>query len=489
MFGFLKHIRQKTKILFLAFILILIPGAIISYLSLKSINQKAENLEIKYSGTVRLVRDKLESEIFRLEANLRNHVIESFPESDNVVELKAWLRNIESENPAFKNLFLVDTDGGLISSSVSLGWHRLLGSRPFLNKQAATDIKMAENAEFIRKNLIEAITLYREALSSAKSSPECILVLSRIGRCYFKLGDYNEAAKEYKKILELGNNDVMIGEVPASIVALSQISECYEAMKAYEKKNNVVLHLYKQLLDHPWDLSGGEYLFYLKSASARIENLAASGVNIHSSEWNIEDLMIRGDRMFEHIWFIKLIHQDILSQVESDLRTGSHSESPSHNISREEGDSTLQLGFSTLPLTFQQYQLLAMGHQFENEYILSNLFPEILTSVELGKDVFVGILGEKDSLLFIQQNLPISNYLVAENFNQLFVSWQVALFDGSGKSIEQLTRNERVLYLVLFTGIIFIMLIGIVFMIRAVIHESEVSRMKSEFVSNVSHEL
>ena len=33
------------------------------------------------------------------------------------------------------------------------------------------------------------------------------------------------------------------------------------------------------------------------------------------------------------------------------------------------------------------------------------------------------------------------------------------------------------------------MLIGIVFMVRAVIHESEVSRMKSEFVSNVSHEL
>ncbi len=96
---------------------------------------------------------------------------------------------------------------------------------------------------------------------------------------------------------------------------------------------------------------------------------------------------------------------------------------------------------------------------------------------------------ENDSLLYIQQNLPISNYLVAENFNQIYVSWQVALFDGTGKSIEQLTRNERVLYLVLFTGIIFIMLIGIVFMVRAVIHESEVSRMKSEFVSNVSHEL
>ena len=489
MFGFLKHIHQKTKILFLAFILILIPGAIISYLSLQSINQKAENLEIKYSGTVRLVRDKLESEIFRLDANLRNHVIESFPESDNVVELKAWLRNIESENPAFKNLFLVDTDGGLISSSVSLGWHRLPGSRPLINPQAAADYNMAEKAEFIRKNSIEAIELYRKALSSSRSSHERIFILSRIGRCYYKLGDYNKAVKEYKKIQELGNNDITIGEVPATIVALTQISDCYEAMKVYKEKYNVVLELYQHLLDHPWDLSGGEYLYYLKSANDEIENLSASDVNVHSSEWNIEDLMVRGERMLEHIRFIELIHHDILSELESDLRTGSHSESPSHNLSLEEDNSTLQLSFSKLPLVFQQYQLLAVGYLFENDYILSDLFPEILTSVELGKDVFIGILDENDSSLFIQQNLPITNYLVAENFDQLFVSWQVALFDGDGKTIEQLTRKERLLYLLLFTGIILIMLIGIIFMVRAVIHESEVSRMKSEFVSNVSHEL
>jgi tetratricopeptide (TPR) repeat protein len=315
MFGFLKHIHQKTKILLFAFILILIPGAIISYLSLKSINQKAENLEIKYSGTVRLVRDKLESEILRLESNLRNNVIESFPESDNAAELNSWLQNLESDNPALKNLFLVDTDGGLISSSVSLAWHKITGSRPALNKQTTTAFKMAENAEFIRKNLIEAITLYRKVLSSAKSSPERILALSRIGRCYFKLGDYNKAAREYIKILELGNSDVMIGEVPASIVALSQISECYKALKAYKEKYDVVLQLYKQLLDHPWDLQGGEYLYYLKSADAELHNLAGSGINVNSSEWNIEDMTIRGDRMYEHRRFIELIHEDILSQV------------------------------------------------------------------------------------------------------------------------------------------------------------------------------
>jgi signal transduction histidine kinase len=65
----------------------------------------------------------------------------------------------------------------------------------------------------------------------------------------------------------------------------------------------------------------------------------------------------------------------------------------------------------------------------------------------------------------------------------------VALFDQDGKSIEQLVGRERQFYLMLFAGIIVIMLTGIVFTVRAVIHEAEMSRIKSEFVSNVSHEL
>ena len=125
MTGPLKHINPKTKILLFVFILIMVPCAVLSYLSLQSINQKAENLRAKYKGTVSLVRDKLESEVFRHEANLRNSVTELFFKPDNNADLKVWLRNIESENPAFKNLFLVNTDGGLISYSVSLGWNKI----------------------------------------------------------------------------------------------------------------------------------------------------------------------------------------------------------------------------------------------------------------------------------------------------------------------------------------------------------------------------
>ena len=489
MTGPLKHINPKTKILFFVFILIMVPCAVLSYLSLQSINQKADNLRAKYKGTVGLVRDKLESEVFRHEANLRNSVTELFFKPDNDVDLKVWLRNIESENPAFKHLFLVNTEGGLISSSVSLGWNNIQEPRPLINLQASSNFNMAEKAEFIRKDYMDAIRYYQMALIQIKSSQEHALLRSRIGRCYFKTGQYKTGIDEYKKILELKKEDVTIGEIPATIIALSQITDGYKALNAEKEEYNAVIELYQQLLNHPWDLLGGEYLYYLKSASAEIRNHEVSDINNDSAEKNIENLKIVENKLLEQIRFIELINKNILPEIEYELSHGAPSELQSFNISRNENDSTLQIGFFKLPSAFQQSELFALGYQFNKDYILSTLFPGILTSVELGKDVFVGILGDKDSLLYIRHNNPVSNYLVADNFSKIFVNWKVALFDDEGKSIEQLVGKEKLLYLMLFAGIIIVMFIGIVVMIRAVIHESELSRMKSDFVSNVSHEL
>ncbi len=485
----LKHINPKTKILFFAFILILFPSAILSYLGLRSIDRNAENLRTKYRGTINLVRDKLEREVIQLEENLRNSLIELFPNLGKDDDLKAWLRNIESDNPAFKHLFLVNADGGLISTSVSLGWKKLRKSQPFGNPQTAANFNMAEKAEFIEKDIVDAIELYKKALASTASSQERPLLLSRIGRCYFKIGKYKEGINEYKKILGSGNEEVTTGLVPASIVALSQIADGYKALDASEEQYNVMLELYQRLLNHPWDLAGGDYLYYLKSTSTEIQSFDLPSSNINSTERNIRELMNRGNKLLEQIRFIELIHKKIVPEIESNLKRGTFSELQPQHISFKENNSTFQLGYFRLPSAVQQSQLLALGYKIEQDYILSNLFPEVLTSVELGRDVFVGVLGEKDSLLYLQHNRPMSNYLVAENFSQLFVTWKVALFDRDGKSIEQLVGRERQLYLAFFVGIIAVMLIGVFVTVRAVIHESEVSRMKSEFVSNVSHEL
>ena len=213
---------------------------------------------------------------------------------------------------------------------------------------------MAEKAEFIRKDYVDAIRYYQMALIYTKSSQEHALLLSRIGRCYFKTGQYKTGINEYKKILELENEEVTIGKIPATIIALSQIIDGYKALNAEKEQYNAILELYKQLLNHPWDLLGGEYLYYLKSASAEIRKHEVSDINSNSAERNIENLKIEENRLLEQIRFIELINQNILSEIEYELSHGAPSELQSFNISRNENDSTFQIGFFKLPSAFQQ---------------------------------------------------------------------------------------------------------------------------------------
>ncbi len=260
-----------------------------------------------------------------------------------------------------KHPFLVNADGGLISTSFSFGWEKSKKSQTFRNPQTAANFNLAEKAEFIKNDFGDAIVLYRKALVYTTSSQERPLLLSRIGRCYFKMGKIKEGINEYKKILRLGNEEVTIGKVPASIVALSQIADGYGAMNDSKEQYKVMLELYQRLLDHPWDLSGGDYLYYLKSASTKIQSFDPPSSNINPSEKNIRELMNREGKLLEQIRFIKYIYKNIVHEIESNLKPGTVAELHPQHISWQENNSIVQLGYFTLPPNISTISIVGIG--------------------------------------------------------------------------------------------------------------------------------
>ncbi|MCK4991273.1 MAG: hypothetical protein KAS29_12330, partial [Bacteroidales bacterium] len=468
--------------------LILIPGAIISYLSMKSIQEKADNQKVKYLGTVNLVRDKLESEVIQRESNFRNSIIDSLITQEDEADLQILLQTARFDYPAFKNLLLIGNHGELIGSLVTLGLNQTRNSKNQINSELSRAISGAEKAEFVEKDFTGAINSYRKAFVNARSPGERVLLHARIGRNYYKLNQHENGIEEYEKILEPGDGSLTIGEVPAPIVALHQISEGYKALGALQDQKSTLFELYRQLLDHPWDLSGGEYLFYLRSTLAETGDTAPPDT-LSDHEKGIPDEMIRREeKLMEEAEYIRLVQENILEEIMSYLKHQSSSETRNQLFPTGAGPA-IEMNYFLLPPSIQPAHLKALAFQFDEEFLLTELFPGVLSAVDLGKDVTVGILNENDSLLFVQSDLQMERYLVAGSFIQFFLTWKVALFDTKGKSIEQLAGRERQLYLALFIGILAVMLIGIIVLARAVVHETEISRMKSEFVSNVTHEL
>jgi tetratricopeptide (TPR) repeat protein len=116
-------------------------------------------------------------------------------------------------------------------------------------------LSAAETAEFARKDPAGSLQLYSQALEKARSAEERAFLLSRVGRCRFKLGSYQRGIQDYQRLLDLTVSVSTIGEVPTFALALSQIADGYAAAKDERRCIGALLQLYQRLVYEPWDSS------------------------------------------------------------------------------------------------------------------------------------------------------------------------------------------------------------------------------------------
>jgi len=110
------------KILLIAIVLILLPGAVLSYVSYASVNERARRLDAGYRGTLYMVRDTIEAEVLRLEQGLRSSLDDAGARPRSLSASRQLLRQIAADNPWLSRPFLAGPDGDLVTLSISFGW-------------------------------------------------------------------------------------------------------------------------------------------------------------------------------------------------------------------------------------------------------------------------------------------------------------------------------------------------------------------------------
>jgi signal transduction histidine kinase len=482
MFHWIGHISPKTKILFLASLLILLPSALLSLFGLHSINQKVENLRAHYRSTVGLVRDKMEGEVLRAEEGVSTFILKSPPEMECTRDLQDWLGRLQSTHAFLTQPFLLHADGGVLSTMLSKGWTRARPAVVLRSSVAAAYFHSAEAAELAARNIPEANKLYRLALGSTTFDADRAVINARIGRCYFKLGRYHEGIEEYRNVLALEGSLPDIGSLPSAAVALSQISDGYQALGDSLSYRASVFQLYEFLLRSPWDIESGEYLFYLTTASEAVPRDATRANQIAELERQKRSILDQAQGL-------DLLTERVIPKIRSDPEYGTRAELLMQHLFIKSDDTSYQYSFVKLPGAFAQKGIVGLGYQFPSAFLTRELLPSVLQSVDLEPSVIAAVLNERDSVAFAQEKLAALNLLAAENFSAVFPTWRVVLVDREGRSLEELVGSERTLYLLLFAGIIAVIAVGIIVIVRAAAHEAEVLRLKADFVSNVSHEL
>lgn len=423
----------------------------------------------------------MEREVLRTEGGVNSFILHSPLRDGNTKNLQQWLVQLQVANPFLLNPFVVNDSAGIASTLITKDWSESKRKISIRNSAAEAKFESAESLEFGKQGLSDAIELYRQALRLTSIVSDRVTILSRIGRCEFKLGRYKEGIDEYKRVLAYDGKDRFIGPLPASFVGLSQIADGYHELGDSLDYRTTILKSYDFLLHHPWDIGAGEYPYYLKTVgeiASRFENVKKDF-----------ELSQQEAAIVSQIRAINVFIEKVLSKVTLDSELSAQTELQPQHIFAHSNNESLQFGFMRLPGSVNEQRFTGLAYQFRPDFVTNQLLANVLKSADLEPNVIVAFLNEHDSLLSVPQGIKLSSQLASDNFSEVFPDWKVVLFDRHGQSIEELAGSERKLYLSLFVGIIVVMSIGIVVTVRAAAHEAELSKLKTDFVSNVSHEL
>ncbi|UCC72125.1 MAG: hypothetical protein JSV86_17420 [Gemmatimonadota bacterium] len=244
--------------------------------------------------------------------------------------------------------------------------------------------------------------------------------------------------------------------------------------------------LYERLVDGEWMLERAQYEFFAGQAGDSIGGMAARAAgSAGSSQSTLADLRAREAERRE------ITERLILFQE----RAG---EDLAARISRA-GDGALNTGSRfTLESAGQSYLVSLLypvrgegggwGLLFDADYLRDGLLrPALEEYVDPATSDWV-VRGKDGSAILARDGSPTGSLTLNATLAGNFPPWLIEFYQRPRSPYRRLFASGQSIYLYTFLLIASILIFGLALTVRAVTHELELARLKSDFVSTVSHE-
>jgi len=105
-----------------------------------------------------------------------------------------------------------------------------------------------------------------------------------------------------------------------------------------------------------------------------------------------------------------------------------------------------------------------------------------------GKSV-LAVLDRADRIVYASHSLDGAQRILTVSFGEALPAWRVALYQPGGLSPRDVVRRQSMLFMAAFVLLLVVIVLGLGATYGLVRRESEMARLKSDFVANVSHDL
>lgn len=478
------------KVILLFFISLGIPSGFLLYLAIRGIeNDRAlakQKLLSEHKDIANSIAAGVDEEFILVEEELYNQ-LRKYPDigDSNLTEPINGIASFDLVDEVF-----ILRDDSLVFPLVNLLYQIKPDHHPEQIQPSGINlshlINEAEMNEFQLKDYSRAGELYRLALNQSHNDDVRADLLIRLARISARKGALTQARETFISVTNHYNNNRLPSGLPAGLAAWIEIIGLELRGGNTEEACRRISNLYQALLKSNWSLNRSQFHFVRNKIESLSRNLKDT-IALNNIYRQIEEFSNTMDSLLSRTEYVIEIGNAALPAIRNLIEFNIGNENACDRLIIPANDSQILL---LLALAKERCSncILAAGVIIDQTELAETVIPRLVNGLPTS-DNTTSIIRYADGVNAYGSRPPTDSRLtVTASFKGKFPPWSIELYQNDPHFFEQFLSGRQSFYILALILIMIVLTFGAIMTARMVNRELELARLKSDFVSTVSHE-
>jgi signal transduction histidine kinase len=484
-----KYFSTHKKIIIIFISAIFIPSVILIYLSYNTFIQRRETvtniLESNLWITGNNALDALENEMTKVEKKVLNKY-NFIPLFKN--EHLSFKETFELLNQNTGLLFLIDSDFKLIQPRIP-DKEPLDTVKGIYNSSSSfgKTYLRAESFEFSQKNYLKAIELYDQCIKLPPAKQLKAIALEGKSRCLLKLKKYDRAEQTYKELAGDYSQYLNRAGHPFGIVAALQFYEIRIYKNQKEAGLKELLILYEKIREGNWLLTTSVFEFFIIEIESILNKEILKGEYSDLKD-SYEKIKFKISPLKRSLDLADFIRNEGISAVKNE-GFGQNNQKTYPERFLIVKDTTIHLLSYTFLLGVIQNRPYYAGQYWDINYLKKEIITKLFRDLGQDSGLRFQLVDDRGQNILTGENIIQTDVILDLSYRPTPLPWKLYVSHSDMVNVETAAQREILIYGILLIVIVGSMIFGAFLIVRDIYRESETTRIKTEFVHNISHEL
>jgi signal transduction histidine kinase len=335
-----------------------------------------------------------------------------------------------------------------------------------------TSLKEGIRLEFIERRFSEALRFYQDKSLKTTNAAEKVQALAASARLYNKTNQPDKAKALYDEMRKDYSKNLLNGQIPLALMASLEILKINRAMGENDEIRNNSQKCLELLLHPSCEYDVNQFDMFYQSFK---EIIHETDPVIDSLFQEIDTQRARTD------YLIRIISGPDLTATNSN----------NHFKGDKNGLSSIPINSAELTavyLSWNKNNGIQTNMLIDFPIYLKSISEKMIKKLDPGSSINIKIEDNNGKLVFtkvLKEEIDYLSFPFPENLPQ----WKLLLSENKPGFLTTLLKARSGIYLFIFILIALLMVLGFAFIMYTLNVELRLNKLKSEFISNVSHEL